>query len=97
MCEGSSDGHPQGLGMSEAEGKGWKVGEYDCCGGSRTCANNRTKQTADGLIELALNDKGKAQVAIYDLISNLEEDNEMLRLYVRDLRLHAGKILRVSE
>ena len=57
----------------------WKVGEYLCCNGSITCANNRLRKQVDEFIASVKPDEDKARGDLWTWIANLEEDIEFLQ------------------
>lgn len=68
--------------------KAWVKGEYICCDGDPKCANNRLKLTVDTFARLFKEDEDKARNELYEIICNLQEDLDMHKAYLEDIRKH---------
>lgn len=72
--------------LKEIKDKGW---DYKCCGGSETCANNKSKRFIDHIQHLALTDTDKFRDELFCYIESVETDRETKEWQVKCAFLEA--------
>ena len=73
--------------LKEIEDKGW---DYQCCGGSEKCANNKAKKFIDHIQHLALTDTDKFRDELFCYIESVETDRDLYKFKYKKLFDQAG-------